>query len=157
VTDTGNKRLINFSRTGEALRVFGSEGSGAGQFVEPVGLARDAAGRIYVADTWNHRIQRFDSNLGSPSSFETGWASQDVLAKPYITVLNDGRIVASDPGKGELLLFSASGQRLGAWRPDSDSLPIGVAARPDGGFVFSDGRRNQLQIVPGPLVDRLFR
>lgn len=157
VTDTGNKRLINYTRTGEPIRVVGSEGSGLGQFLEPVGLARDASGRIYVADAWNHRVQRFEPGFVAPTSFETGWAGQDVLAKPYIAVLNDGRIVASDPAKGELLLFSAGGLRLGAWQPEPDSMPIGVAAMHDGGFVFSDAGRDQVQIVPATLIDRLFR
>ena len=47
--------------------------------------------------------------------------------------------------------------RAGLWRPEADSQPIGVAALADGGFVFSDGRRNELQVVPGDLVSELFR
>ena len=37
-----------------------SSGDGDGQFNEPVGLAVDANGNIYAADTWNKRIQVFD-------------------------------------------------------------------------------------------------
>jgi hypothetical protein len=36
-------------------------------------------------------------------------------------------------------------------------MPIGVAALPDGGFVFSDIQRNELQIVPASVVDTLVR
>jgi DNA-binding beta-propeller fold protein YncE len=40
---------------------FGSEGSGAGQLNEPTGLAVDQqSGDVYVADTGNDRIDKFD-------------------------------------------------------------------------------------------------
>ena len=40
---------------------FGSEGSGAGQLNEPIGLAVDqVAGDVYVADTGNNRVDKFD-------------------------------------------------------------------------------------------------
>lgn len=44
------------------LRTFGSPGSGPGQFVDPQGISVDPAGNIYVADTGNHRMQKFDSD-----------------------------------------------------------------------------------------------
>jgi uncharacterized protein (TIGR03663 family) len=157
VTDTGNKRLLRFSTDGEPLGAIGSGGSASGQLEEPVGLTADRQGRFYVADTWNGRIQRFSTSLSDATAFATGWSSRDVIAKPYLAVLTDGRIVASDPGKGVLLLLSADGQPRGIWRPEADSQPIGVAATQDGGFVFSDARRNQLQVVPATLVDQSFR
>ncbi len=170
VTDTGNKRLVHYSKTGEPLGVFGTEGAAPGQFEEPVGLARDAQGRFLIADTWNGRIQRLDpalvENPGGPfvgaqppgtSVFAAPWTSHEILDKPYLAVLSDGRIIASDPEQGELVLYDANGTRLGAWKPDTDSQPIGVAALPSGGFVYSDARRNQVQIVPASLLDRLFK
>ena len=60
MADTGNKRIVRFDRDGKKLNEFGGDGSGEGQFVEPVGLAIDAAGNLAVADTGNHRIQFFD-------------------------------------------------------------------------------------------------
>jgi predicted membrane-bound mannosyltransferase/sugar lactone lactonase YvrE len=157
ITDTGNKRLLRFSPDGEPLGTFGSGGGEPGRLEEPVGLTTDAQGRFYVADTWNGRIQRFSPAFESPVSFPTGWSSREVFAKPYLAVLTDGRIVASDPGKGVLLLLGADGQPRGVWRPEADSQPIGVAATAEGGFVFSDGRRNQVQVVPAALVDQLFQ
>jgi hypothetical protein len=38
-----------------------------------------------------------------------------------------------------------------------DSMPIGLAPTSDGGFVFSDGRRNEVQVVPGRLIAGLFQ
>lgn len=38
---------------------WGSYGSGDGQFISPQGIAVDSLGNVYVADTGNHRIQKF--------------------------------------------------------------------------------------------------
>jgi len=38
---------------------FGSQGSGDGQFENPTGIAVDSGGNIYVADTFNDRVQVF--------------------------------------------------------------------------------------------------
>jgi predicted membrane-bound mannosyltransferase/streptogramin lyase len=157
VTDTGHKRILHFSASGEALGSYGAAGSGAGEFEEPVGLVFDSQGDLFVADTWNGRIQKFGPGFTPLAQFEVGWTSRDVTAKPYIAVLTDGRIVVTDPANRSLLLFSADGSRIGAWRPEEESYPVGVAAMPDGGFVFSELNRGHLQIVPGSLIDGLFR
>jgi tripartite motif-containing protein 71 len=41
---------------------FGAFGVEGGQFNDPAGVAVDPKGRIFVADTGNHRVERFDSS-----------------------------------------------------------------------------------------------
>ncbi|MPZ24672.1 MAG: hypothetical protein GEU28_14345, partial [Dehalococcoidia bacterium] len=156
VSDTGHKRLINYTTDGEPLGSIGVEGTTLGQFSEPVGLAVDLSGRLLVADTWNARIQAI-ANAGSITSFATGWASQGINDKPYLAVLTDGSIVATDPARSLLTLYSPEGAVLGTWTPAAGGLPIGIASLPDGGFVFSDGRRNEVQIVPAAAIPSLFQ
>src|SRR4051794_37946821 len=50
---------------------WGSQGSGNAQFTSPSGIAVDSTGNVYVADTGNHRVQKFDSN----GNFLTAWGS----------------------------------------------------------------------------------
>ena len=38
---------------------WGNSTDGDGQFSNPQGVAIDSSGNVYVADTWNHRIQKF--------------------------------------------------------------------------------------------------
>lgn len=63
----GNNRVVRFSRDGKFLGTFGKEGSALGEFRLPHALAFDSAGRLYVADRSNARIQVFDKN-GTPLS-----------------------------------------------------------------------------------------
>jgi tripartite motif-containing protein 71 len=56
------------------LRAFGGIGSGPGQFLNPQGISVDPAGDVYVADTGNHRVQKFDPRgryMGEIGGF--GW------------------------------------------------------------------------------------
>ena len=62
VVDSTNHQIIHMSRDGSVLNTIGEQGVGPGQFNEPWGVAVDKEGSIYVADTWNHRIQKFDSD-----------------------------------------------------------------------------------------------
>ncbi len=64
-----------FTSTGSYLGKWGSHGTGKGQFKFPNGVAVDGEGRVFVADTENHRIQYFTSSgsfLGSWGSFGSG-------------------------------------------------------------------------------------
>ncbi|MCC6649752.1 MAG: hypothetical protein IT348_01230 [Candidatus Eisenbacteria bacterium] len=48
-----------FTGDGVCLCSWGTQGSAAGQFSSPTGVAVDDAGNIYVADRWSNRIQVF--------------------------------------------------------------------------------------------------
>ena len=58
VTDSYNHRAARY--TGGTLSFsWGKSGSGKGDFNRPIGIATDAQGNAYVADTMNHRVQKF--------------------------------------------------------------------------------------------------
>ena len=76
-----------------------SKGSNKGQFIEDHGIAVDKQGKVYVVDTRNVRIQKFDNN----GNFLTMWGSlgckDDQFLIPHdITIDLNGNIYVSDSG-----------------------------------------------------------
>ncbi|MDX1944128.1 MAG: NHL repeat-containing protein [Pirellulaceae bacterium] len=55
----GNHRVQKFTREGEFVGLWGKNGRGEGELDQPWGITRDSRGRMYVLDTYNHRVQRF--------------------------------------------------------------------------------------------------
>ncbi|MFQ6013927.1 MAG: PA14 domain-containing protein [Anaerolineae bacterium] len=53
-------KVQRYTRAGELLDEWGGFGDGEGQFRLPVGLVVDPAGFLYVVDTYNHRVQKFE-------------------------------------------------------------------------------------------------
>jgi len=158
VTDTGNERVmvyqVSFGLDGSASTDFwyqwGSTGPETGQFLEPVGIAVDAAGRVYVADTWNLRVQVFAP--GSDGKVDprpeatiqvTGWESDSRENKPYIAVDPGGRIYFTVPDRSYVAVVNLSGKVLAVWGGygtdlSSFTLPIGVAVDSAGKVYVSD-------------------
>jgi DNA-binding beta-propeller fold protein YncE len=86
VADTSNRRIQKFDSNGLWERAWGKDvisgnfeegfevcttaasckvgeiGGLGGEMRSPAGVATDASGNVYVADTFNHRIQKFDSD-----------------------------------------------------------------------------------------------
>lgn len=61
VAEWGNNRIQVLDSSGHSLAIFSGPGSEAGRLGQPWGLAITADGEyIWVADTLNHRLQRFD-------------------------------------------------------------------------------------------------
>ncbi|MGQ9870601.1 6-bladed beta-propeller [Leptodesmis sp.] len=54
--------MQKFDTNGRFLKQWGSCGVGDGQFQEPSGIAIDGSGYVYVSDTYNNRIQKFDAD-----------------------------------------------------------------------------------------------
>ncbi|MBX3438701.1 MAG: ATP-binding cassette domain-containing protein [Planctomycetaceae bacterium] len=55
LAEYGAGRVTKITRNGELIGRYGNVGRGEGQFYTPWGIAVDSRGRVYVADTGNHR------------------------------------------------------------------------------------------------------
>lgn len=157
VSDTGNKRVVAYDADGHFLFAFGSAGAGPGQFDEPVGLAIAPDGTLYVADTWNQRIQAFTPTEEGYAYLREwpidGWFSQSLDNKPYLAVDAEGRVYASDPEGYRILVFSPQGDILAWWGdygapPDGLSIVNGLAFDAQGNLWVADAGNSLLVRFP---------
>jgi len=155
VVDTGNKRIAMYDADGNFLSQFGGGGTDPGQFDEPVGIALDAQGNLYVADTWNMRIQVFAPNADKSvytASLQwnvSGWSSQSLENKPYITVDQNGHLFATDPDAFRVIEFTTSGEFVRTWGeygsgPDHFGSTSGIAVDGQGRVWVSDTANNRI-------------
>jgi sugar lactone lactonase YvrE len=163
VSDTGNKRIVAFDLDGNPITEFGEAGLGPGQFDEPVGLAADASGQLYVADTWNQRIQSFSQNSDRTyqplNSWDiVGWYGQSLDNKPYLTADQDGYIYAGDPEGYRVLQFTSDGTFIRYWGDlssgnDGFGLVGGLATDAVSGIWVVDTGNSRLMHFTLPPVE----
>jgi hypothetical protein len=107
-----------------------------------VGLAVGRDGRIYVADTWNQRIQVFDSSFQLLAQYPVqGWSSQSVTNKPYLAVADDGTIFATIPERRTVVRVG-DGLTAPLSLPAQPRLqmPIGIEVGTDGRLLVADSQ-----------------
>lgn len=153
--DTGNKRVQVFAPDGAAIIQHGGGGLIDGRFDEPTGLAQDGTGAWYVADTWNHRVQKFDRNFKYLAQWPiAGWESQSVVNKPAVAVDPARNLVyVTDPENFRVLVFNSDGSfraTFGVYGndPGSFTMPTGIAVGPDGRVYVADGDAHRIMIFP---------
>ncbi len=96
-----------------ATQVWGSNGTGTGQFVTPRSLAVGPDGSVYVLDTGNNRIQVFDQNGNFLQQWGEPGAGPGQFNEPWgIAVAGDGTIYVADTWNHRVQVFDATGQLL---------------------------------------------
>jgi len=89
------------------IQAWGSPGAGSGQSSSPAGIGTDAAGDVYVADSGNNRIQKFNAS----GAYLTQWRASELfdLAGRRIEQRSVGPL-----GAGPHAVELAPGRRLSA-------------------------------------------
>lgn len=150
VTDTGNHRMQVLTRDGTFLQQVGSFGNQPGQLNEPVGLALASNGTIYLADTWNGRIQQFLPEFFPIFDWRVrAWAGQSINNKPYLALDSLNRVYVTDPEGYRVLIFTANGEylaRFGKFGTDVNSfgLPNGIAIDAQNNIYIADAGNHRI-------------
>jgi DNA-binding beta-propeller fold protein YncE len=129
----------------------GLEPSTPGQFKDPRGVALDAAGNLYVADTFNYRIQKFSTN----GTFITQWGSLGTNTGQFdaptgIAVSSNGQMYVADSRNNRIQKFTSSGVPITMWGvfgpgPGQFNDPRFLALDSSGNVYVADSQNDRIQ------------
>ena len=89
---------------------------GDGEFNDPVGISVDNTGDIYVADVFNNRIQKFDSNFGFLLKLDACCFNEGQFIRPSgITVDSSDNIYVAENNNHRVQKFDSDGNFLLMW------------------------------------------
>ncbi len=145
--------ISTFAGTGRAG--FSGDGAAAAnaQLNSPAGLAFDAQGNLYIADSGNNRIRKVDA-AGVISTFTTGSAAHPLSRPRGIVFDAANNLYMTSSGNGKLLLQTAAGQ-VSSLVTDMNN-PGGVALEADGHILVADtGHHLVARVTPTGEVDLL--
>jgi DNA-binding beta-propeller fold protein YncE len=127
------------------LTMWGTFGSGNGQFYNPVGVTVDAQGHVFVVDQQNNRVQKFSSTGVYVTQFGGFGGEPGQLKGPY-GVAGDavGNVYVTSPGTAKVEKYSNDGAPLTDWNLGL-VYPIGVAIDPDGNVLVVDAVAHRVE------------
>jgi DNA-binding beta-propeller fold protein YncE len=160
VADTDNHRIQHLSPEGEVLHSWGKFGdintnaAPGGTFNQPWGIAVGPEGSVYVADTWNHRVQKFSPEgdflamwgfFGQAESPKAFWGPRDV------DVDEDGFVFITDTGNKRIVVFDEDGNFISQFGetglgPGQFDEPVGISIDEDGNIVVADTWNQRIQV-----------
>jgi DNA-binding beta-propeller fold protein YncE len=128
VADFGSSKLRVFDSGGGYLGGWGGKGSGTHGFNNPTAVAV-AGDTVYVADTWNARVESF-SFAGSPKASISG-----LYGPRGVAVAPGGAVLVADTGNNRLMIYDAElkeGRAAGSKGsgPEQFSDPVASAGEP---------------------------
>jgi predicted membrane-bound mannosyltransferase/sugar lactone lactonase YvrE len=159
--DTGNHRVLHLSSEGDLLNSWGGfgshdtgEGALPGTFNEPWGIAISQEGEVYIADTWNHRIQKFTADgqyllgwgqFGQRETPDAFWGPRDVA------VDENGNVYVADTGNKRIVVFDTEGQFITefgdvGFADGQFDEPSGLALDGDGNLYVADTWNQRIQV-----------
>lgn len=147
VSDSGLGRVGMFEPEGDFIRFID------GAFRRPTGLAVDkGSGVLYVADTWEHIIYRYDLDghkLGSMG--RRGQEDGEFNYPTHLAVGGDGMLYVSDTLNFRVQYFSRDGEFVGGFGLPGDSYGAfdkikGIAVDSEGNIYVTDSVQDMVKI-----------
>ena len=146
------ERVQVFAPRGQKLlRSFGKSGTADGDFNRPEGVGVDAADRIYVADSCNHRIQVFSPEGKFLRAHGKAGAGAGELSYPYdIAVDSSGRQYVCEFGNSRVQVFDTDDRSLGilggsGGKPGRFANPWSLALDSKGNLYVADSQNHRVQ------------
>lgn len=126
VADFKNDQIYLMDSNLTNMKSFGKTGNGAGQFHGPEGVCFDPTGNIYVVDSGNHRVQKFDPNWKFVLSMGESGEYDGQLNKPTDVAVCNNRVYITDTGNKRVSCFDDSGNFIEHVPADDIQAPRGI-------------------------------
>ncbi len=160
VADTENHRIQHFTAEGVFINQWGSFGdittgsAPEGTFNQPWGIAADQDGNVFVADLWNHRIQKFSpegefllmwGKFGQAESPDAFWGPRDVA------INSRGEVFITDTGNKRVVIFDNEGKYIDQFGsvgmlPGQFDEPVGLAIDENDQVYVADTWNQRIQV-----------
>jgi len=160
VADSGNNRVQKFDLEGNVQKAWGKfgfawRGADMGRFDVPWGLTTDQDGNVYVSDTSNSRIQKFQADgqpllkWGRDGSFDGAFFFPRGVAVDFV-----GNIYVADESNNRVQKFDTRGSFLTKWGregsgPGQFKSPWGIACDALGNVYVVDSGNHRIQKFDG--------
>ena len=138
-----------------AVAIWGSEGSGRGQFKEPRALAVNAQGEVYVVDKGNNRIQKLNRDGAVVAMWGSEGNGPGQFKDPHgIAIGPDGSVYVADTWNHRIQKFDAAGTFAKEWNATDQSFwgPRAVAVAANGNVYVSDTGNKRIVYFSGDGV-----
>jgi hypothetical protein len=168
VADRLNNRVEVFDSTGGFVNKWGKlssgnpplpvSGTGSGEFNSPYGVAVDTSGNAYVADTLNHRVQKFtideEGNIADYAEWGVlgGAADTGTFNSPQgIAIDRFGpQVYVVDTNNNRIQVFSSTGMFINVFGSSGISdgefnTPVAVAVDSEGNIYVADYNNYRIQ------------
>ena len=156
VADSGNNRVQKFDPEGNLINAWGKfgfawRGADAGKFDVPWGVTTDSHGYLYVSDTSNARIQKFQADgtpllkWGRDGGYDGAFFYPRGLAVDFV-----GNVFVADEGNNRIQKFDSRGNFLLKWGkegngPGQFKSPWGAACDALGNVYVVDSGNHRVQ------------
>ena len=146
VADSKNHRIQKFTNDGQFLASMGTKGTGPLQFKDPMDVAFNTHNKkVYVVDSWNHRIQILNSDLTISNIIEKHGSKSEKFAYPCgVTCDSTGNVYVADSANNCIEVFTASmilQAKFGHW-----NWPVGIAVDSRGMVFVSEHKKHCISV-----------
>jgi len=134
------------------IKKWGTRGSADGQLLNPLGVAVDSSDNVFVGDTGNNRIQKFDND----GKFITKWGSLGTGERQFhgpsdVAVdKKSGNVFVADVANNRIQKFNNDGKFILMWGSEGSGegqfrFEFGISVDSSGNVYASEYSNNRVQ------------
>ncbi len=136
VSDFEADEVIVMDRIGQVKKTIGFKGIGEGGLLGPEYLIFDDDDNLYVADSGNHRINKYKKNGDILFSFGNKDNSDGKLKQPAGIFYSDNKIYVCDKEAGKINIYDKSGNFINSFGEDKLNSPYSLLKDNYGRFLI---------------------